>query len=432
MDNSILSEIINVLSDNNVLLKFTDKGGSLSTARRRESYIKQEFSLVMPEEFGLDGGHSVVYVPILKMLQALLSNKDILDKVLHAETTSGQGYHSFRDGSRFKENVLLNVEGVRIALGLYIDDFEVSNPLGTSKKKHKLCAVYWVLANLDSKYRSALHSIQLALLCKVKTVTDCGYAEVLRPLIKDLVTLEEHGVYVEQLAQSVKGTVLYVAADNLGAHGLAGFQECFSVGYCCRFCMCNKDEMQETEVISGIHQPRTKENHDRHVEKVLEDRKTLSQHGVKGRCPLNDHLTHFHVVDGFPPDILHDLLEGILPAELALCLQDLIAKKYISLDSLNTAIRHFPYTFSDKTDQPQIIPKTFISKKTIGGNGHENWCLMRLLPLIIGHDIPEGDEAWEVLMLLKDVLEMVMSPHITEDLIHFLESKITEHRELLQ
>ncbi len=63
---------------------------------------------------------------------------------------------------------------LRIALGLYIDDFEVANSLGTSKKKHRLCAVYWVLANLDSKYRSALHSIQLALLCKVNTVKEHG------------------------------------------------------------------------------------------------------------------------------------------------------------------------------------------------------------------------------------------------------------------
>ncbi len=35
-------------------------------------------------------------------------------------------------------------------------------------------------------------------------------------------------------------------------------------------------------------------------------------------------------------------------------------------------------------------------------------------------------------MLLKDKLEMVMSPHFTEELIHFLECKIYEHRELLQ
>lgn len=54
----------------------------------------------------------------------------------------------------------------KIAVGLYTDEFEMSNPLGTSKKKHKMSAVYWVIVNVPSKYRSTLHCIQLPLLCK--------------------------------------------------------------------------------------------------------------------------------------------------------------------------------------------------------------------------------------------------------------------------
>lgn len=34
-------------------------------------------------------------------------------------------------------------------------------------------------------------------------------------------------------------------------------------------------------------------------------------YGVKGSCPLTESLEHFHVVDGYPPDVLHDLLEGV-------------------------------------------------------------------------------------------------------------------------
>lgn len=256
-------------------------------------------------------------------------------------------------------------------------------------------------------------------------MTEHGYAEVLRPLLLDLATLEGHGVYIEQLAESVRGTVLYVAADNLGA----GFQESFGAN---RFCLCKRDDIQDKEVQSGLHQLRTRENHDLHVQEVIHDPTTARYHGVKRACPLNENLTHFHVVDGFPPDILHDFLEGIIPAKLSLCLKDLITKKYVSLDSLNKAIRQFAYTFSDKTDQPQIIPKPFISKGTTCGNGHENWSLLRLLPLMIGHNIPEGDQSWEILMLLKDILELVMSLHFTDELIHVLDCKISEHRGLLR
>lgn len=63
------------------------------------------------------------------------------------------------------------------------------------------------------------------------------YHEVLGQLSKNLVSLEESGVNVEKLGTSVKGTVLYVAADNFSAHAMAGFQESFSVEKICRFCI---------------------------------------------------------------------------------------------------------------------------------------------------------------------------------------------------
>lgn len=366
------------------------------------------------------------------MLQTILSNRDILDKAMSSESNVTQGYKSYKDGFRFKDHHLLTEEEFRITLCLYIDDFEVANPLGTSKRKHKLCAIYWVLGNLHPKYRSSLHSIQLALLCKVSYIKEYGYSEILHPLVQDLVSLEQHGVYVEQLGSSIKGTVLFVAADNLAAHSLGGFFESFTVSRMCSFCMAKREEIQLKEVQTGTFQPRTKESHDRHVLDVLEDSTMSQEYGVKGNCPLTVSLEHFHVVDGYPPDLLHDLLEGVVPLELALCLKGLISKGYFTLEVLNAAIKQFPYAFSDRTNQPQLITKNFYSKRTIGGNGHENWTLLRLLPLLVGHCIPEVDETWEVLMNFKDVVELSLSASFTEETMYFLDCKIAEHRHLFQ
>ncbi len=87
--------------------------------------------------------------------------------------------------------------------------------------------------------------------------------------------------------------------------------------------------------------------------------------------------------------------------------------------------------FSDKIDQPQPIPKTFSTKKTTGGNSHENWCLLRLRPLMTGHHVHEGDKTWEVLMALKDRLELVVSQRFTDESLFYLESEVSEHRQLL-
>jgi len=85
-------------------------------------------------------------------------------------------------------------------------------------------------------------------------------------------------------------------------------------------------------------------------------------------------MNYFHTVTGFPPDILHKLLEAIVPMELSLCLKEMIRLKY--LEYLNNKITSFPYQHTDNVDRPQSLPKKFLSQGTIGGNGHENATLL--------------------------------------------------------
>lgn len=109
----------------------------------------------------------------------------------------------------------------------------------------------------------------------------------------------------------------------------------------------------------------------------------------------------------------------------------MIRLKYFTLDYLNTKILTFPYKGTDKSDKPKPIAKTFIAKKTIGGNAHENAALIGLLPFLVGSLVPEGDYAWEVLMDLKDIVEFSLSPTFSEGTICYLQSKITDHRQVL-
>lgn len=125
------------------------------------------------------------------------------------------------------------------------------------------------------------------------------------------------------------------------------------------------------------------------------------------------------------------MLEGIVPVELCICLSDLIAKRYFTLNYLNDGIASFPFQFSDKTNRPQTIQTNFSKKGTIGGNGHENWMLLRFLPLLIGHNIPEGEQTWSVVLELKDIVELLSSPSFTTETLTYLQAKISDHRQLL-
>lgn len=176
----------------------------------------------------------------------MFKHSDILDRIKETKVSQKGQYMSHQDGSYFQDNDLLSSSDgtLKLPLILYIDDLEIANPLGTSPKIHKLCTLYWVVADLPVKYRSALHVIKLAALCKVSDLQRCCYERVLCPLLQDLCTLEQDGVFIECLGQSVRGTVLCVVSDNLAAHSLAGFMKSFRAGYVCRFCKATHDQIQ--------------------------------------------------------------------------------------------------------------------------------------------------------------------------------------------
>lgn len=60
---------------------------------------------------------------------------------------------------------------------------------------------------------------------KSADVQQFGFEKFFDPLIQDLKYLEE--MYIEALDQFVRGKAFSVCPDNLGAHGLACFQESF-------------------------------------------------------------------------------------------------------------------------------------------------------------------------------------------------------------
>jgi len=223
-----------------------------------------------------------------------------------------------------------------------------------------------VILNWPSQFRANLHAIQLALLGKSTDVREIGYDMFFEPLMKDVQTLEREGLFVDHLGENIKGTVVTVSADNLGAHGLAGFQESFLVEKFCRFCLASFQDIQTTDVSKGLFPLRSVKQHNQFIEELKATPTLTNVQGVKGECVLQSHLAFFHPVTGFPPNALYDLFEGIVPYELSLCLQKLIAYKFFTLDQLNSVIQSFPYCFSDKVNHPpKKSPKLSSPKKPL-------------------------------------------------------------------
>lgn len=151
-------------------------------------------------------------------------------------------------------------------------------------------------------------------------------------------------------------------------------------------------------------------------------------HGVKFDSLFNC-LQYFHVCQpGLPPCIGHDVFEGVVAYDLYIYLRHFIKeKKWMTFQQLNRRIRQFMYLGSDGSSVPSDVVKR---GKKIGGQAIQNWCLLRLLPIIIGDKIKDTqDQVWQLLIMLKKVVELVCSPKISAAQVSFLQVHIQEYLE---
>ena len=93
---------------------------------------------------------------------------------------------------------------------LHQDAFEVVNPLGSGRKKHKVLAVYLTLGDILPYNRSNIDHMQLVLLCREQDFKFFGQEMVFSPLIKDLKDLEDSGIVLRD-SKVIRGSICAIA-----------------------------------------------------------------------------------------------------------------------------------------------------------------------------------------------------------------------------
>ena len=97
--------------------------------------------------------------------------------------------------------------------------------------------------------------------------------------------------------------------------------------------------------------------HARHVSNLndpLIAASIATTYGLSRESILNS-LQFFHVTEGLPPDIMHDILEGVLQYEVKEMLRQFIGQNFFSLSTLNTLIDKFKYHYSDARNKPAPV-----------------------------------------------------------------------------
>lgn len=419
-------EILNQIQNNELL---QSSMSILGTSYKRLNYFKNQFNYIPPVEIYLGKNDLKIdcfiqYVPILKTLTVLLQNSKIQQHFQeYRQEISPTGILSdVKDGFAYKHNNLFQSNPESLALIFFQDAFELVNPLGSARKKHSIVGVYFHLANFSPSQRSNVENIQLALLCREKDLKFFGVEKILRPLITDILILEKEGITIDSVNH--KGTICSIVGDNLGSHAIGGFLENFNCEYFCRFCLITKLHFKNAPYKVG--KLRTPELYDSSLSELLNFE---SHHGIKLNSPFND-LDFFHVSQpGLPPCLAHDLFEGIVPYDLQLCLNYFAEeKKWFTTNYLNRRIASFQYKGTDARNKPNPVN---VQTSKLNGHATQNWCLLRLLPILIGHKISDKNTpVWDLCLRLRKIVEMVCAPKISVEQICYLHILVEEYLEL--
>ncbi|KAL0148647.1 hypothetical protein M9458_055974, partial [Cirrhinus mrigala] len=406
---------------------------ALHTDKRRKSFYKANFKYVEPVPICLGKNESgkesfAQYIPIKQSLEALFCCKSVIEQHKNSRSTikTNDVLSDVWDGSNVDDNVLLKDDTDSLALILYEDAFEVANPLGSGKKKHKILAVYMTLGNLLPYCRSGIDHMQLVLLCKEQDFKFFGQDLVFATLVQDLKDLEENGVLLAD-GKVHKGTLCAIAGDNLGSHYIGGFVENFSrSNHFCRFCEIDRQTFLSAPLTNAL--TRTVMSYEQNLRDLDSGAADIAV-GVKCNSPFND-LKYFHVCQpGLPPCLGHDLFEGVVSFDLALYVDHLVNQEMqFTYTELNRRISQFKYLGNDARDKPANV--TYGTGK-LSGHAVQNWCLLRLLPLLVGEKIanPTENEVWQLILQLRQIAELICAPVITVGQIAYLAVLIEEYIE---
>ena len=79
---------------------------------------------------------------------------------------------------------------------------------------------------------------------------------------------------------------------------------------------------------------------------------------------LNE-LKYFHVIGGLVLDVMHDILEGVLPKTVCEVLLYCLNKKYFTLNQLNHILKNFNYGLREAKEKPSLITIVHLQKKNL-------------------------------------------------------------------
>lgn len=97
-----------------------------------------------------------------------------------------------------------------------------------------------------------------------------------------------------------------------------------------------------------------------------------------------------------------------------------------TLEILNSALATYPYSGPDRRNKPETISASMLQKGNIlKGSASQIMCLFRYLPFYVAEYVPKGHRVWNLYLLLRKVVDIIMSWKVTRAHIAYLDRLIS-------
>lgn len=375
--------------------------------------------------------HSTLqYVPMISTLIAFFKRQENLEMYLNFQVEhqcDDSIIKQFCCGKLYRSQEFFRLNPSAIQIQIAIDDMEICDPLSSKSGLHKVCAVYFTIANIPVKFKSKLNNIFLLCLCNsddLKTKkTDIN--NIWEMIVSELKYLEEVGIVLDD-GQVLKGTLIRLVGDNLGLNGSLCMNESFRSTYFCRICKLSNEKCQQ-ETMDNLNVYRDEMHYDEMLNIIQNSEKVEFKEtcGIKRYCVLND-LKYFHTFRNFSLDFMHDFLEGLMSFSLKHVFRNLIDNKVFKEDDLKKMIQFYQYPKHFRRDKPSALN---FKKSNLGQNAAQMKCLFLNIPFILKEYEKNIHLAnmWSCLKSLLRAFQIVNSETFDDALLIELETCVDKH-----
>lgn len=206
---------------------------------------------------------------------------------------------------------------------------------------------------------------------------------------------------------------------------ILGMTKSFKSDYYCRFCSIHREKARLT-FVEDKKLLRTPESYEKDLLTGIAKETGIVQRSIFYNFKSVE-ITKVLTVDN-----LYDVFEGIIFYDLGYILKHYIENcKYFTLRDLAKRMKNFSFGKDEIRNKPRPIPELQIKAGQLKMSGSESHCLIKNIGLLIGDFIPEDDEFWQIIVYLKEIVDIVTAPAITEATAKYLAFLIELYLRLL-